>query len=547
MIYLVSRQRTLFKSNKYEEISPEKAIEMLSKEEILGADTETEGLCPIDKKILSIQLGNEDFQIVWDCISYPLIMLKDLLENPNILYIWHNASFDFQWLLQVGIVPKNYFDTMIGERVLNNGKDRAHYSVSLKTCAMKYCNYDMDKTARGEIITNGLTERTIVYSATDVKYSIPIYKAQQQELIKYHVKKAASFESKFTVVVAYTKLCGVKLDIDRWKAKMKKDEAKRDKYLKILNKWVIDYYNKHNGSEGYIEYTTIVDTQLIHRGDNNIPKDLAPLNIDIESKYHLSSSAGTFKQVDSDKYGFIIYGTYKIPFGYTLRNKFNPFIEQVKAIQLNMFEDVPLEFGNKCIINWSSTYQVVPLFELLGFNCDTVDKKTKMPKKSADMKLIKPQRELYPEFVDAYIGYKEASKLCEAFGQNYLSAVNKVDGRIHADFNAIGTDTFRMSCGGTKNSVNLQQLPSDAETRACFISEKGNKFISIDYKSQESRVIASVTGDPAMIHIYDKGECEDMHSLVAFMAFPNIIPRDTPIKDIKKKYHSARQDAKKVE
>lgn len=547
MIYLVSREHALFKSDKYEELSPEDAIKMLKQEKILGADTETEGLCPVSKKLLSIQLGNEEFQIVWDCVSYPITMLKEVLEDPNILFIWHNYSFDSQWLLQAGIVQPNYFDTMIGERVLNNGKDRSSYSVSLKACALKYCNYDMDKTARGEIITKGLTERTIVYSATDVKYSIPIYKAQQKELIKYHVRKAAQFESKFTIVVGYIKLCGVKLDVDRWKAKMKKDEAKRNKYLKLLNDWTVNYYKEHNGSKGYIEYTTIVDTQFIHRGDNNIPKDLASLNIDVESKYHLSPSSGTFKQVNSDKYGFIVYGTYKIPFGYTLRNKFNPFIEHVNAIQLDMFAPVQESFGDKCVINWSSSTQVVPLFELLGFNCDTVDKTTKMPKKSADMKLIKPQRELYPEFVDAYIGYKEATKICDAFGQNYLSAVNKVDGRIHADFNPIGADTFRMSCGGTKGGVNLQQLPSDAETRACFVSEKGNKWISVDYQSQESRLIASVTGDRSMIHIYDEGECGDMHSLVAYMAYPNIIPRDTPIKDIKKKYHNARQDAKKVE
>ena len=92
MIYLVSKERSLFKSDKYQELSPENAIKMLKQEKILGTDTETEGLCPVDKKILSIQLGNKDFQIVWDCISYPLIMLKEVLENPNILFIWHNYA-----------------------------------------------------------------------------------------------------------------------------------------------------------------------------------------------------------------------------------------------------------------------------------------------------------------------------------------------------------------------------------------------------------------------------------------------------------------------
>ena len=523
MIYLVSKEKSLFQSDQYKECSPETAIEMLKKEKILGADTETTGLNPVSKKILTIQL-----------------------ENPNILFIWCNYSFDSMFLLKEGIVQTNFFDLMIGERVLNNGKDRDTYSVSLKAIVKKYCNYDMDKSARGEIINKGLTERTIVYSGTDVKYEIPAYYAQQKELIKFHVRKAAIFESKFTIVVGYTKLCGVKLDVDKWKAKMAKDKAKMNKYLNILNNWVVKYYNEHHGNKGIIEYKALVDTQFIHMHDQNIPEDLK--FIDVENILpNVRFEDGKFEKVDDAKYGFLVYGTYKIPFGYTLRNKFNPFIEQVNAIQLDMFTPVQESFGNKCVINWSSTYQVIPLFELLGFNCDTVDKKTKMSKKSADMKLIKPQRELYPEFVDAYIGYKEAAKICEAFGQNYLSAVNKVDGRIHADFNPIGADTFRMSCGGTKGGVNLQQLPSDAETSACFVSEKNNKFISVDYQSQESRLIASVTGDSAMIHIYDDDQCKDMHSLVAYMAYPNIIPRDTPIEDIKKKYHNVRQEAKKVE
>ena len=38
-----------------------------------------------------------------------------------------------------------------------------------------------------------------------------------------------------------------------------------------------------------------------------------------------------------------------------------------------------------------------------------------------------------------------------------------------------------------------------------------------------------------------------IHSLVAYMAYPDIIPRDTRIEDIKEKYHSARQDAKGIE
>ena len=64
---------------------------------------------------------------------------------------------------------------------------------------------------------------------------------------------------------------------------------------------------------------------------------------------------------------------------------------------------------------------------------------------------------------------------------------------------------------------------------------------------QESRLLASVANDVAMLHIYEPGECADMHALVAYMSYPNIIPRETKIEDIAKLYKKARQDAKSIE
>jgi len=92
----------------------------------------------------------------------------------------------------------------------------------------------------------------------------------------------------------------------------------------------------------------------------------------------------------------------------------------------------------------------------------------------------------------------------------------------------------------------MQQLPRDAETRACFVSEPGNLFISEDYSAQESRLLASVTNDPALIDLYTNG-CGDLHSLTAYMSFPDIIPRDTKIEDIASLYKEARQEAKSIE
>lgn len=49
-----------------------------------------------------------------------------------------------------------------------------------------------------------------------------------------------------------------------------------------------------------------------------------------------------------------------------------------------------------------------------------------------------------------------------------------------------------------------------------------------------------------MIDIFENG-CGDVHSLVAYMSYPDIIPRDTKIEDIAKLYKAQRQDAKGIE
>ena len=54
--------------------------------------------------------------------------------------------------------------------------------------------------------------------------------------------------------------------------------------------------------------------------------------------------------------------------------------------------------------------------------------------------------------------------------------------------------------------------------------------------------MADFSQDKAMMNVFLKGE--DMHSTVAYMIFPDKIPRDTPIKNIKKLYKHLRQEAK---
>ena len=310
---------------------------------------------------------------------------------------------------------------------------------------------------------------------------------------------------------------------------MAEDQAKLNDSTEKLNSFVLKYFNEHQGNVRLktIVVEHIVDTQWIH-DEEEVKKFGIKLCLPSKKPKRYYTRKSTEPEL-----GILYCEEIEIPF---------PWVEQnLQGDLWNGFNDKPY-----CTINWSSPQQIIPFLELLGFKLDTFDKKTKKKKKSTDSKTIKAQRNICPEFADAYLEYKAASKVCSAFGDNWLKAINEKTGRIHPDFHQIGTTTARLSSGGGESGINIQQIPRDAKTRSCFVSENGNKWISEDYQSQESRLLASVTGDEALLDLYTNG-CGDLHSLTAYMSYTREIPRDTKIEDIAIKYKSLRQSAKGIE
>ena len=57
MIYLVTKQQSLWTSDRYKVISAEEALELLAPLSVVELDTETMGLDPYTKELLTVQLG----------------------------------------------------------------------------------------------------------------------------------------------------------------------------------------------------------------------------------------------------------------------------------------------------------------------------------------------------------------------------------------------------------------------------------------------------------------------------------------------------------
>ena len=512
MIYFVTGQRELFEfpDAKYKCISVEESLKILEPLRVVGLDTETTGTEIWQGKLLTLQLGNKENQVVIDCMTIDVKQYKDYLESDR-LFIIHNAKFDLRWLYKEHIVVRNVYDTYLAEKILFLGFPPGIVSLSLQACCDRYLGIFLDKTVRGQIHA-GMTEDVIVYAANDVVHLEDIMNLQLKTITARGQKVALDIENEFVRVLAYIEYCGIKLDSVKWKAKMDKDAERLRVAEQKLNEWVVDYVMKKDGPS------------LIAR------------NYDTHKKGKPAKLADNVYVV--------------IP-------------------QPSLFAE--FDTGPQCIINWNSSKQVIRLFEELGFDLLVKDKKTGKMKKSVESKFIELQASK-SSIVPLYLEYSAAFKVVTSFGQNFLDAINPVTQRIHPTFNQM-MDTGRLSCGSggkgkggkTKDddiaeevdenkdtstqandkSVNVQQLPATEETRAAFVPEKGHLLVDCDYGDQEGHVFTELSNDREWIAFYNDPNQRDGHSFVAKMCFPKDLD-GVAEKDVKKVRKDLRDLAKKA-
>lgn len=512
MIYYVTGQRELFggySGAKYKCITVEESFEVLNPLSIVGLDTETTGTEIWTGRLLLLQLGNKEDQVVIDCTTVDINQYKDYLES-NRLFIIHNAKFDLRWLYKEHIVIRNVYDTYLGEKILFLGFPPGIVSLSLQACCDRYLHVYLDKTVRGKIHA-GVTEEVIVYAANDVVYLEDIMNAQMKIIAQRGQQNALEIENKFVRVLAYIEFCGIKLDPSRWKAKMVKDEDRLRVAEQKLNDWVVKYVLDKD------------DPSLIQRNYDSHKKG-KPTKLK-EGVYVVIPAPSLFSEFDT---------------------------------------------GPQCIINWSSSKQVIRLFKELGFDLLVKDKKTGKMKESVESKYIEMQKDK-SDIVPLYLEYSAAFKVVTSFGQNFLDAINPITQRIHPTFNQM-MDTGRLSCGSggkgrggkTKDddiaeededkntttqtndkSVNIQQLPATEETRAAFVPEKGHLLVDCDYGDQEGHVFTELSNDREWIAFYNDPNERDGHSFVAKMCFPKDLD-GIEEKQVKKVRKDLRDLAKKA-
>ncbi|MGH7354090.1 MAG: DNA polymerase I, partial [Candidatus Rokuibacteriota bacterium] len=123
--------------------------------------------------------------------------------------------------------------------------------------------------------------------------------------------------------------------------------------------------------------------------------------------------------------------------------------------------------------------------------------------------------------------HRTLAKLKGTYADALPLLVNPATGRIHTTFNQLVAATGRLS----SQDPNLMNIPIRTELgrriRAAFIPHAGWRFVAADYSQIELRILAHLSGDPAIIESFRRGE--DIHTRTASEVFKVAAGDVTPL------------------
>ncbi|WBQ03814.1 DNA polymerase [Kribbella sp. CA-293567] len=184
------------------------------------------------------------------------------------------------------------------------------------------------------------------------------------------------------------------------------------------------------------------------------------------------------------------------------------------AAEALTYKDIAARYG---VENVNSTAQVIAALEGMG---ETWEDKTATGNASVGKDVLLPMADLDRDWAridardpnpvaDAVIRSKRAGKWGKTYAQAFLELRDE-DDRIHPNVSSLAARTARMSVSNPP----LQQLPSgDWKIRRAIIADPGKLIVACDYSQVEMRVLAALSGDPALIAAIASGE--DLHLFTA--------------------------------
>lgn len=149
-------------------------------------------------------------------------------------------------------------------------------------------------------------------------------------------------------------------------------------------------------------------------------------------------------------------------------------------------------------INLNSTQQMRPaLSKAIGKELPNMDaKKTLKP--------LKGEHQIVADLLE----YKKIVKLSGTYIDSLPLKQNPTTKRWHSRFNPMGTVTGRFSSGKDEEDKSAQGFNvqnQSPESRKMFVAPPGKVIVGADFKAQEIRCVAHLSGEPALIDAFKNG------------------------------------------
>ncbi len=153
------------------------------------------------------------------------------------------------------------------------------------------------------------------------------------------------------------------------------------------------------------------------------------------------------------------------------------------------------------------------LFQRMGL---PVLKKTATGQPSTDEEVLAELAENYP-LPKVLLEHRAVSKLKSTYTDKLPQMVNAATGRVHTTFAQATAVTGRLA----SSDPNLQNIPvrtpEGRRIREAFVAPPAHVLVSADYSQVELRIMAHLSGDPALSRAFHEGQ--DIHRATAAEIF----------------------------
>lgn len=500
-------------------------VEYVKTKKVLGLDIETKrafkdgqyderiykgGLDPYFSKICMLQIGDLDKSFVIDVRDFSNEELKPLIDfihyNDEVIFVGVNIKFEGKFLKHYyGIRLKRVWDCMICDINLTNGLPLRY---SLAHLAERYLGIPPAK------------EATLF---SDYEYSRKVSMDDRRLQENEHLLTPFEIEDNYYI-----------------------DKSTRLQFIRIGDK----PFTKEQvlyGTDDIIIPLLVRERQLLgrelpsgeiynpkfcHRLENTFTQVLADIELegkDFDKEYWLELAEKNEQLYQEQKLELEAYVNMHYP---QYAGQFNLFTGQLD-----------------CMIEWTSPKQVVEFFKFLDICPKEFSKSTKKEEytvgatallktlpnklKVAYMKNRWQPIEDLDSMVLAFLILKKTEQSITTFGRDWIKYVHPITGKIHSNYRQI-LNTGRMS----SSNPNLQNI-TGGDFRKAFRVSEGNVMLNNDYSSQESRILADLSGDKSFVDFFLHGDPffgEDFHSYTATKVFrikegnPDLVvePKDLP-------------------